>query len=67
MSEHHNTSTDHVNGLVIGNSLTPFSWLPNYIVNNPAYPPDVVAVALYLHGKTPGWIARPSDIQKRMG
>lgn len=69
MSEHNTTSKDHVNGpsIMIVDNPAPFSWLPNYIVNNPAFPSDVVSASLYLHGKPGGWIARPLDIQKRFG
>lgn len=51
----------------VGEKLMPFSWLPNYIVNDPRFSMEVIAVALYLNGKPAGWVPRPVDIQKRFG
>lgn len=44
-----------------------FSWLPNYLVNDPNFSADALACALYLNGKSAGWRARPFDIRKRFG
>ena len=51
--------------IIIGNKLPPFSWLPNYLVNDPDVSADALAVALYLNGKPAGWQVRPEDIKNR--
>ena len=53
--------------VTIGKKSAPFSWLPNYLVNDPNVSSDALAVALYLNGKPEGWQARPVDIKKRFG
>lgn len=53
--------------IVIGNTKCFFSWLPNYLVNDPNFSAESIAAALYLNGKPPGWRARPLDIRKRFG
>lgn len=53
--------------IIIGNKNVIFSWLPNYLVNHPKFSAEALAAALYLNGKSEGWIARPADIQKRFG
>lgn len=44
-----------------------FSWLPNYLVNDPNVSAEALACALYLNGKPAGWRARPFDLRKRFG
>lgn len=51
----------------IGKSKAPFSWLPNYLVNDPNVSAEALAAALYLNGKPEGWRTRPFDIRKRFG
>lgn len=53
--------------IVIGKKLAPFSWLPNYLVNDPNVSIEALSVALYLNGKPSGWRPRPFDICKRFG
>ena len=53
--------------IIVGNKHTPFSWLPNYLVNDAAVSAEALAAALYLHGKPDGWRARPFDLRKRFG
>lgn len=51
--------------IIVGQKSLPFSWLPNYLVNDPNVSAEALAVALYLHGKPEGWRARPTDIRNR--
>lgn len=46
---------------------SPFSWLPNYLINDPNVSAEALAVAMYLNGKPHDWQARPFDIRKRFG
>ncbi len=56
-----------ISQITVGANRQPFSWLPNYLINDPSVSAEVLAVALYLNGKPDNWRCRPFDIKKRFG